>query len=237
MNYCLGKISFSLLSCNRKTLESSEVLISSSGSAQISLHSICMALAIFSANTGTWVPAWYSRWLLQPPFLTGELEEHSEAQRAIPQYTECEMRMVKLLSPWHRVGKMSPLSRNRLFKCLKMQGKVGEAEYEIICAMATNTCNPSFPRLQIQVLMPWSCMTWIWRATPLRSPKSFFWGCFTWITEQYFLFFHFHLPIRITRMSCPKPQTLMGPKWHYSPQLSLWWSQAGFHKESKTNNF
>lgn len=143
----------------------------------------------------------------------------------------------QVIIPMTQSGKMSPLSRNRLFKCLKMQGKAGEAEYEIICAMATNTCNPSFPRLQIQVLMPCSCMTWDLTCAPLQSPKSFFWGCFTWTTEQYFLFFHFQLPIRTTWISCPKPQTLTGPKWHYSPQLSLWWSQAGFHEESETNNF
>lgn len=124
MNYCLGKMSFSLLSGSRMTLESSAVLISSSGSAQSSLHSICRVLAICSANAGTWVPAWYSRWLLQPPFPTGELEEPSEAQRAIPQYTECEMGMVKLLSPWQRVGKCLHWAETDFLNVWKCTGRV-----------------------------------------------------------------------------------------------------------------
>lgn len=84
----------------------------------------------------------------------------------------------QVIIPMTQSGKMSPPSRNRLFKCLKMQGKVGEAEYKIICAMATNTCNPSFPRLQIQVLMPWSCMTWDLTCHTTLKPEELFLGMF-----------------------------------------------------------
>lgn len=50
-----GEISFSPLSCCRKTLQSRGVLISSSSSAQFSLPSVCRTSAVFSANSRTQV--------------------------------------------------------------------------------------------------------------------------------------------------------------------------------------
>lgn len=82
----------------------------------------------------------------------------------------------EVIIPMTESGKMSPLSRNRLFKCLKMHWKGGKAEYKIISVLWLQIhVTQAFPRLQIQVLMPWSEWHGICCATPLQGPKSFFW--------------------------------------------------------------
>lgn len=52
-----------------------------------------------------------------------------------------------------------------------------------IYAMATNTCNQSFPRLEIEVPMPWSEWYRTYGDKPSRGPKSYFWDILHETTE------------------------------------------------------
>lgn len=87
--------------------------------------------------------------------------------------------------------------------------------------MATNTCNPSFLRLQIQVLMPWSEWHGTCTATPPLKPKELFLRMS--YMNYWAVLFILSLPISHHDDSTvfPKLHTLIRPK--YIIPLSFHW--------------
>lgn len=100
--------------------------------------------------------------------------------------------------------------------------------------MATNICNTSFPRLQIQVPMPWSEWHGTCSATPPLRPKELFLGMSYMNYWAALFILPLPAPHHDDKNVLPKATDPNGTKVTYSPQLPQQWSQAGFHKKSKS---
>lgn len=96
----LGEISFSPLSWSRKTLEKSDVLISSPGSAQMATCCTPHGTSSLAADDSSWASACcLPRWLFQPPSPKGEREGCVPRSEPSAWHTECEMKRRMSLSP------------------------------------------------------------------------------------------------------------------------------------------